>query len=169
MKKKIEDIFHKERKKLTSFIKLRVSNDEDTEDILQEVFYKAIVNANILESIENIIGWLYIVAKNKITDWYRKKIPNTISIYNIEENNSFEEIIEDTMTNIEDDYIKSIIYDEIIMAINKLPEEQKEVFIANEIEGTTFKELQAKTGLSINTLLAKKRYVVLNLKRLSIF
>lgn len=164
MNKRIEDTFKKEKNKLTNFIRSKIHLEEDVEDILQDVFYQVVVNANILESVDNLIGWIYTVAKNKIIDRYRKKKLSTVSLNNIENNFSFEEIIEDTLTDIEDDYIKSAVYEEMIEVINSLPAEQKEVFIANEIDGISFKELSEKTGISINTLLARKRYAVLTLK-----
>ena len=127
-------------------------------------FRDKLINSNILESIDNLIGWIYTVTKNKIIDFYRKKKTPTISINDNENNLSLEELIEDTVIDIEDDYMKSVVYDEIIEAINDLSIEQKEVFIANEIEGKSFKELSNETGVSINTLLSRKRYAVLNLK-----
>ena len=112
-----------------------------------------------------MIGWLYTVARNKIIDSYRKKKLKTVSINNNENNSSLEEIIEDTLTDVEDDYVKSLVYEEIIEAINELPEEQKNVFIANELEGESFKDMSEKSRVSINTLLARKRYAVQNLKK----
>lgn len=165
MKRIIEQTFKSEKSRLLKFIRSKIYIEEDVEDILQEVFYKAIINSNVLESIDNLIGWLYTVTKNKIIDFYRKKRTPTISINNDQNNFILEELIEDAVTDIEDDYIKSVIYDEIFEAINELTEEQKEVFIANEIEGKSFKELSKETGISINTLLARKRYAVLNLKK----
>ena len=106
---------------------------------------------------------LFIGSYSKIVDFYRKKKAPTVSINNSEKDYMLEELIEDTVIDIEDDYIKLLIYDEIIDAINDLPDEQKNVFIANEIEGKSFKELSKETGVSINTLLARKRYAVLQL------
>lgn len=165
MNKRIEDTFIKEKKKLTNFIRSKIHSEEDVEDILQDVFYQVVVNANILESIDNLIGWIYTVARNKIIDTYRKKKLSTVSMSNMENDFSFEEIIKDTLTDVEDDYIRSVVYDEIIEIIDSLPAEQKEVFMANEIDGISFKELSEKTGISINTLLARKRYAVLTLKK----
>lgn len=165
MKNRIEETFKKEKKKLTNFIRSKIHIEEDVEDILQDVFYQLVVNANILESVDNLIGWIYTVAKNKIIDRFRKKKLSTVSFNNYENNFSFEELIEDALTDIEEDYIKSAVYDEILEAIDELPAEQKEVFIANEIEGKSFKELSERKGISINTLLARKRYAVLTLKK----
>ena len=165
MEKVIEQTFKKEKGRLLKFIRSKIYIEEDVEDILQEVFYKAIINSNVLESIDNLIGWFYTVTKNKIIDFYRKKRAPTVSINNNENNLILEELIEDTVTDIEDDYIKSVVYDEIFEAINNLSIEQREVFIANEIEGKSFKELSKETGISINTLLARKRYAVINLKK----
>ena len=169
LEKRIEDTFRKEKKKLSNFIRSRISVEEDAEDILQEVFYQAVANANILETIDNLIAWLYTVAKNKIIDSYRKKKLPTVSINrSLNDNGSsmiLEEIVEDTFTDIEDDYTRSLVYDEIIEAINELAAEQKEIFVANEIEGVSFREYSEKSGVSINTLLARKRYAVINLKK----
>jgi RNA polymerase sigma factor (sigma-70 family) len=160
----IEQTFKNEKSRLIRFIRSKILLEEDVEDIFQEVFYKVVVNANVLDSVDNLIGWIYTVTKNKIIDFYRKKRNPTVSINNHEEDFSLEELIEDTVTDIEDDYIKSIIYDEIIEAINELPDDQKKVFVENEIEGKSFKELSKETGVPINTLLARKRYAVLKLK-----
>jgi RNA polymerase sigma factor (sigma-70 family) len=165
LEKLIEQTFKNEKSRLIQFIRSKILLEEDVEDIFQDVFYKVVVNANILESIDNLIGWIYTVTKNKIIDFYRTKKKPTVSINNNENNLILEELIEDTVIDIEDDFLKSVLYDEIIEAINDLPDEQKKVFIENEIEGKTFKELSKETGVSINTLLARKRYAVLNLKK----
>lgn len=164
MKDKLEKVYKAEHKKLGSYIRSRVNDPEEAEDLLQDVFYSVLSNFNVLGPIDNLMGYLYAIARNKITDWYRKKRLNTISLHNKESEHVVEEIIEDTCVNIEDDYIRAIIEDEIFKNIDNLPEEQKEVFIANEIEGISFKEMSKKMNISINTLLARKRYAVISLR-----
>ncbi len=164
LKNRLELAFINEHKKLGNYIKSRINSIEEAEDILQDVFYQALDNINSLQSVDNLAGYLYTIARNKITDWYRKKRLKTVSLHGGENENILEEIIEDVCINIEDDYIKSLVLDEVIRAIDDLPEEQKKVFTANEIDGVSFREMSEKTGISINTLLARKRYAVLNLK-----
>ena len=164
MKDKLEKVYKDERKKLVGYIRSRVSDPEEAEDLLQDVFYSVLSNFNVLGPIDNLMGYLYAIARNKITDWYRKKRLNTVSLNNKESDHVLEEIIEDISINIEDDYVRAIIEDEIFKNIDNLPKEQKEVFIANEIEGISFKEMSKKMNISINTLLARKRYAVINLR-----
>ena len=164
MKDKLEKVYKDEHKKLVGYIRSRVNDPEEAEDLLQDVFYSVLSNFNVLGPIDNLMGYLYAIARNKITDWYRKKRLNTVSLNNKESNHVLEEIIEDISINIEDDYVRAIIEDEIFKNIDNLPKEQKEVFIANEIEGISFKEMSKKMNISINTLLARKRYAVINLR-----
>ena len=164
MKDKLEKVYKDEHKKLVSYIRSRVYDPEEAEDLLQDVFYSVLSNFNVLGPIDNLMGYLYAIARNKITDLYRKKRLNTISLNDRESDHVLEEIIEDMSINIEDDYVRAIIEDKIFKSIDNLPEEQKEVFIANEIEGISFKEMSKKMNISINTLLSRKRYAVINLR-----
>jgi RNA polymerase sigma factor (sigma-70 family) len=166
--------FEKHHKGILNFIKARIGSREDAEDILQEVFESAVLYPNILAPMENFTGWLYTVAKNKVIDWYRKKRLNTVSM-NFRPpakpdaaQKTLDDIIHDADIDIEKDFVKDIVMDELIRAIETLPEEQRFVIVRQAIEGTTFKELSQKTGVPLNTLLARKRYAVKTLgKRLA--
>jgi len=155
MLKKIENIYKQEKNKLLSFIKSRTGNIEEAEDIFHDIFYKAILNMNSLESVDNLIGWFYTVAKNKIIDSYRKKNRSNISFDVIGEN----EFIED-LFNVSETLDNEMLIEKVMVLINKLPDKQKFVFIQTEIEGQSFKKLSKITGDSINTLISRKRYAI---------
>jgi RNA polymerase sigma factor (sigma-70 family) len=153
-------------KRLFAFIKQRVSGDEDAEDILQDVFYQF---AGSAENIEQAGSWLFTVARNKITDKYRKhKLPLADDVFGIteSEDESFDwrEMLLSTESNPETSYLRNLFWEELEFALNELPEEQKEVFIKNEIEGLAFKDISVQTGVSVATLISRKRYAVLHLR-----
>ena len=153
-------------RRLLGFIKQRVENDADAEDILQDVFYQFAGNT---EPIEQASGWLYKVARNKITDSYRKKkLPLADDIFsnsgdNEDEPNWKETILSETGTP-ETEYLRSLFWEELQVALDELPEEQRTVFIRNEIEGTAFKDISEETGVPVATLISRKRYAVLHLR-----
>ena len=169
---KIKDIFLEERKRLSSFIRNKVANSEDAEDILQETFYQLTETFSIMEPIEKVASWLYKVASNKIIDLYRKKKTESLeSISNtISKNYSDEMAIDDEELFLipyvmqEDNQTRSLIWTEIETALEELPAEQRDVFIMHEIEDKSFKEMAELTGESINTLISRKRYAVLYLR-----
>jgi len=153
-------------KRLFGFIKQRVASTEDAEDILQEVFYQFAGNA---EPIEQATGWLYRVARNKITDNYRKhKLPLADDILNgaetEDDNFDWKEMLLPTDSTPETEYLRNIFWEELQQALDELPAAQRDVFIQNEIEGIAFKELAAQTGESVATLISRKRYAVLHLR-----
>lgn len=157
-------------RRLLGFIRKRVTNEADAEDILQDVFYQFIGNT---QPIEQLTAWLFTVARNKITDKQRKKKPEALEdLYaNAEEEIAFDwtEIFFDDTDNPETAYLRNLFWEALDNALNELPAEQKEVFVMNEIEGIPFKEIAEKTGQSVNTLLSRKRYAVLHLRdRLSV-
>ena len=157
-------------RRLLGFIRKRVNNEADAEDILQDVFYQFIGNT---QPIEQVTAWLFTVARNKITDKQRKKKPEALEdLYaSAEDEVAFDwtEIFFDDTDNPETSYLRNLFWEALDTALNELPAEQKEVFVMNEIEGIPFKEIAEKTGQSVNTLLSRKRYAVLHLRdRLSV-
>jgi len=169
-KSNITRVINDYSRRLLGFIRKRVSNEADAEDILQDVFYQFIGNT---QPIEQLTAWLFTVARNKITDKHRKKKPEALEdLYATTEDDiafDWTEIFFDDTENPETAYLRSLFWEALDNALNELPAEQKEVFVMNEIEGIPFKEIAAKTGQAINTLLSRKRYAVLHLRdRLSV-
>jgi RNA polymerase sigma factor (sigma-70 family) len=162
---RLEQTYREEQKGLLEFIKSRISNIEDAEDILQEVFYQAARAMDVTEPIGNLVGWLYRAARNRIIDWYRKKRHKTVPLSGSGENASLEELLADSGINTEDDYIRCLAADALVESIEELPSLQREVFIMQEVEGRTFREIAELTDTSINTLIARKRYAVQFLRR----
>ena len=151
-------------KRLLGFIRQRVAVSEDAEDILQEVFYQFAGNT---EPIEQEGSWLFKVARNKITDSYRKqKLPLAEDIFSSVDAEDFDwqELIPVTGGDPETEYLRGLFWEELQFALEELPAEQREVFIQNEIDGIPFKELAASKGLPVATLISRKRYAVLHLR-----
>ena len=166
---RITEVVKRERSRLGNFIRRRVPDQGDAEDILQDVFY-ALVEANrLLMPIEHVTGWLFSVARNRITDLFRKKTPELFSdadAIDVEgELLSFEDMLPSPDAGPDALYERNVLLDELEDALDELPEEQREVFVAHEFEGRSFKEMSAETGVSVNTLLARKRYAVLHLRK----
>ena len=162
LKYRLEQTYKAERKNLLSYIKAKVGDIEDAEDLLQDVFYSSLLNLNALESMENLIGWLYTVAKNKIIDRYRKRKNQNISI---EDELSVKELIDESGIKTDDGCTRSLILDAIWNAIEELPVEQRNVIILQAIEGVSFREIASIEDVSINTLIARKRYAVKFLRK----
>ncbi len=167
----IDQAVRKERGRLLKFIKNRVANEEDAQDILQDVFYQLASNHGIVESIENMASWLYRVARNRIIDSYRKRKTSSIdttNAYNDEEDNTYFSQIAELSTENADNpdtvYERQLVWEVMFEALNELPEEQREVFVLHELENKSFNEISASTGISVNTLLSRKRYAVLHLR-----
>ncbi len=153
-------------RRLLGFIKQRVSGNEDAEDILQDVFYQF---AGSTEPIEQAGSWLFTVARNKITDKYRKhKLPLADDVFGTsqtdEESFDWKEMLLATDTNPETDYLRNLFWEELEMALSELPSEQRDVFVQNEIDGIPFKDIAIQTGVSVATLISRKRYAVLHLR-----
>jgi len=169
---KIKDIFLEERKRLAGFIRNKVANAEDAEDILQDTFYELSDSFSILEPIEKVASWLYKVASNKIIDLYRKKKTESLETINQSVFKDFnedgggddEELFLIPYVIQDDNYTRSLIWAEIENALEDLPAEQRDVFVMHELEDKSFKEMAALTGESINTLISRKRYAVLYLR-----
>jgi RNA polymerase sigma factor (sigma-70 family) len=166
--RQIAEIVAKERSRLRNFIRRRVPDQADVEDIVQDVFYKLVEANRLLMPIDHITGWLFSVARNRITDLFRKKKPEPFSDAIVEDEEGVLLRIEDLLPSPDAGpealYVRNALLDELELALDELPEEQREVFVAHEVEGRSFKELATETGLSVNTLLARKRYAVLHLR-----
>jgi RNA polymerase sigma factor (sigma-70 family) len=155
---RLTEIFRREQGRLRSFVRRRVADEGDAEDILQDVFYE-LVEANWLtRPVEQVSAWLFRVARNRIIDFFRKKRPVRL------EDEGIEDLLPSPDAGPEAAYVRSLLWEELEQALAELPEEQRAVFIAHEIDGRSFKELAQETGVSVNTLLSRKRYAVLHLR-----
>jgi RNA polymerase sigma factor (sigma-70 family) len=167
--REISEVMAEERPRLRNFIRRRVPDEEDVEDILQEIFYELTVARRLLMPIEYVTGWLFGVARNRITDLFRKKRSENFSdatgVNDEGELLAMEDLLSSADAGPEAAYFRGVLLDELELALDELPREQREVFLAHEVEGRSFKELAAETGVSVNTLLSRKRYAVLHLRR----
>ena len=165
---RISEVVTREQARLRNFIRRRVPDPRDAEEILQEVFYELVEANRLLMPIEHVTGWLFRVARNRITDLFRKKRPESFSGMAIEDEDGDLLRLEDLLPSPDDGpdgiYLRNLLLDELELAINELPPEQREVFVAHEIEGISFKQMAAETGVNVNTLLARKRYAVRRLR-----
>ncbi|HXJ85709.1 MAG TPA: sigma-70 family RNA polymerase sigma factor [Candidatus Binatia bacterium] len=165
---RISEVVKRERSRLLNFIRRRVPDPGDAEDVLQEVFYRLVEANRLLMPIEHVTGWLFHVARNRITDLFRKKQPENFSDIAIADEGGeelrFEDLLPSPDAGPEAAYVRKLVLEQLRLALAELPKEQREVFVAHEFEGRSFKELAAETGLSVNTLLARKRYAVLHLR-----
>jgi RNA polymerase sigma factor (sigma-70 family) len=165
---RISEIVAEQRARLRNFIRRRVPDPADAEDIVQEVFYELVEANRLLMPIEHVTGWLYRVARNRIIDLFRKKKPERFSDAAIENEDGeilqVEDLLPSPDAGPEALYMRSVLLDELELAIEALPDEQREVFIAHEIDGRSFKEMAADTGISMSTLLSRKRYAILHLR-----
>ena len=147
------------------FIRKRVNNEAEAEDILQDVFYQFVGNT---QPIEQLTAWLFTVARNKITDRQRKHKPELLEdVFGEDENEeavNWTELLFDNTDNPEKEYLRSLFWETLNNALNELPEEQRQVFVLNELEGIPFKDIAEQTGEPVNTLLSRKRYAVLHLR-----
>jgi RNA polymerase sigma factor (sigma-70 family) len=164
--RQISEIVAQERSRLRNFIRRRVPDPADAEDIVQEVFYELVEANRLLMPIEHVTGWLFRVARNRITDLFRKKKPESLSDAAVEGEGG--EVLEDLLPSPDAGpealYFRNVLLDELELALDELPEEQREVFVGHELEGRSFKEMAAETGVGVNTLLSRKRYAVLHLR-----
>lgn len=167
-----QNTFLKEKDKLLGFIRGRVSSLEEAEDILQDVFYQFIAGFNTIESLDRVTSWLYSVARNKIIDRYRRDSarPTRADFELVTGSDgdaplTLQEILPDFDNTPEATLLREAIWDEITDALAELPADQREIFILNEIEERGFREIAEETGVSINTLLSRKRYAILALRK----
>ena len=165
---RISDVVKREQSRLRNFIRRRVPDPRDAEDILQDVFYELVEANRLLMPIEHVTGWLFRVARNRITDLFRKKRPESFSDAAVEGEDGEVLQIEDLLTSPDAGpdtlYVRNVLLEELELALDELPEEQRDVFVAHELEGRSFKQMAAETGVSVNTLLSRKRYAVLHLR-----
>jgi len=164
---RISRAVEEERSRLGRFIQRRVPDPSDAEDILQEVFSELVEATRLLMPIEHLSGWLFQVARNRITDLFRKKKPELLGDLgraNEEGTPDLEELLPSPEDGPEALYARKVILEELEWAIGELPEEQRQVFVLHELEGLSFKEIARKTGVGINTLLSRKRYAVRRLR-----
>jgi len=165
---RISDVVKREQSRLRNFIRRRVPDPRDAEDILQDVFYELVEANRLLMPIEHVTGWLFRVARNRITDLFRKKTPESFSDSAVADEEGevleIEDLLPSPDAGPEAAFFRSVLLDELELAVDELPEEQRKVFVAHELEGRSFKEMAAETGVGVNTLLSRKRYAVLHLR-----
>ena len=158
----------REQSRLRNFIRRRVPDPRDAEDILQDVFYELVEANRLLMPIEHVTGWLFRVARNRITDLFRKKRPESFSDTAVADEDDellhLEDLLPSPDAGPEALYARGVLLDELELGLDELPEAQREVFVAHELDGRSFKEMAAETGVSVNTLLSRKRYAVLHLR-----
>jgi len=172
--RQISEIVAEERSRLRNFIRRRVPDPADAEDILQDVFYKLVEANRLLMPIDHVTGWLFRVARNRITDLFRKRREVTFGDAARNDSGDFgdeeaellgiEDLFPSPDAGPEALYVRSVLLDELELALDELPDEQREVFVAHELERRSFKELSAESGVNMNTLLSRKRYAVLHLR-----
>jgi RNA polymerase sigma factor (sigma-70 family) len=166
--RQITEVVAEQRSRLRNFIRRRVPDPSDAEDIVQEVFYKLVEANRLLMPIEHVTGWLFSVARNRITDLFRKKSPEAFSDAAVVDEDGdllrIEDMLPSPAAGPEALYFRNVLLEELEFALAELPDEQREVFVAHELEGRSFKELSAESGVGVNTLLSRKRYAVLHLR-----
>ena len=165
---RISEVVEREESRLRRFIRRRVPDPRDAEDILQDVFYKLVEANRLLMPIDHVTGWLFRVARNRITDLFREKKPESIGgafvVDEDEEPLGLEDLLPSPDAGPEALMARSLMLEELALAIDELPDEQRAVFVAHELEGRKFREMAAETGTNLNTLLARKRYAVRHLR-----
>jgi len=158
-----------EQAKLKNFIRRRVSDESDAEDILQDVFYELVEAYRMMKPIERLSAWLYRVARNRITDLFRKRRPEAAANDPVRMSEDgewllLEDLLPSSSAGPEAAYARAVLVEELDAALDELPEEQRQAFVAHEIEGQSFKELAQKTGLTVNTLVLRKHYAIVHLR-----
>ena len=165
---RISEAIDRDKTRLRNFIRRRVADPSDAEDILQEVFYELVETYRLMKPIEQVGAWLFRVARNRITDLFRKRKPEASTNDPVaEEEGEFltlEDLLPSRDAGPEAAYARTVLLAELEDALEELPDEQREVFLAHEVEGRSFKDLTAETGLSVNTLLSRKHYAVIHLR-----
>jgi RNA polymerase sigma factor (sigma-70 family) len=166
---RISEVIQRERLRLLHFIRKRVDDDGDAEDILQDVFYELTEAYRLMKPIEQVGAWLYRVARNRIIDRFRKTRPEAGGDVPLnageEDSRQLEDLLPSPDAGPEALYARSVLLEELDAALEELPEEQRAVFVAHELEGRSFKQLAEDSGVSVNTLLSRKHYAVLHLRR----
>ena len=155
--RRISEVVKREQSRLRNFIRRSVPDPRDAEDVLQDVFAELVEANRLLMPIEHVTGWLFRVARNRITDLFRAKQPESLA-------DNVEDLLPSPDAGPEALYARNVLLDELELAVDELPAEQREVFVAHELEGRSFKEMAAETGVSVNTLLSRKRHAVRHLR-----
>ena len=168
--RRLSDVITREQARLRQFIRARVRSDSDAEDIFQEVFYEFVDAYRLAKPLEQVGAWLFRVARNRITDLFRRTNSASSEASGSrrsqgEDARNWEDLLPSPDAGPDALYARKLLLEELSAAVDELPKEQREVFIANELEGRTFKSLSEETGVSVNTLLSRKRYAVLHLRR----
>jgi RNA polymerase sigma factor (sigma-70 family) len=164
--RRITETVEREQSRLRRFIRRRVADEGDVEDILQDVFYELVEAYRLMQPVEQVSAWLFRVARNRITDLFRKRQPVAVASASgaDEEGPRWEDLLPSPDAGPEAEYARAILLEELEAALAELPAEQRDVFLAHEFEGRSFKELAAATGVGVNTLLARKHYAVMHLR-----
>ena len=167
---RIADTFTREQKRLRRFIRKHVTDDRDVEDILQDVFYELVEAYRLVKPVEFVTAWLFRVARNRMTDLFRRRRPEISTDEPLPSSDDEEPVsVGDLLPSIdagpEAAYARSVLLEELTAGFDELPEEQRDVFIAHELEGRSFKEIAADSGVKVNTLISRKHYAVLHLRR----
>ena len=158
---RLKDLIQTEHEKLLGYVRSKIDSLEESEDLLQDVYLHLLGHVNVLDSIDNLTGWLYTMTRNKVIDWYRKRKLKTVSIEEpIGDGLRFEDVLTGELPESMDEDEREAVYQLILVSIDNLPEKQRFVFIEQVIEGRTFRELAEETGESINTLIARKQYAI---------
>jgi RNA polymerase sigma factor (sigma-70 family) len=167
--REISEVIAEERPRLRNFIRKRLPNEADVEDLLQDVFCELVEARRVLMPVDYVTGWLFRVARNRITDLFRKKRPETFADAELVDKEGellgIEDLLPSPNAGPEALYIRHALLEALETALGELPAEQREVFVAHELEGRSFKELSEASGVNVNTLLSRKRYAVLALRR----
>lgn len=164
----ISEVVKREQSRLRNFIRRRVADPRDVEDILQDVFYRLVEANRLLMPIDHVTGWLFRVARNRIIDLFREKKAESFNDVTADEDGelpALDDLLPSPDAGPDAVYARRALLAELELAIHELPAEQREVFVAHELEGRSFKQMAAETGVKVNTLLARKRYAVLHLRR----
>jgi RNA polymerase sigma factor (sigma-70 family) len=166
--RRIADVVRRERSRLLGFVRRRVGDPRDVEDLVQDVFYELVEANRMLMPIEDVTAWLFRVARNRITDLFRRKRSVSLDEAAVSDEGGERLVLEDLLPSPEAGpdalYARQVLLEELQLAIDELPEEQRAVFVAHELEGRSFKDMAAETGVGVNTLLSRKRYAVLHLR-----
>src|SRR5215471_398482 len=165
----ISETVEREQTRLRNFIRRRVADQHDAEDILQEVFYEFVEAYRLMKPIEQVTGWLYRVARNRIIDLFHSRKSRSLSDPVTVADDGTEVLLQDLLPSPDlgpdAAYARTVLLEELDEALDELPDQQREVFIAHEVEGRSFKDLSAETGVSVNTLIARKHRAVLHLRQ----
>jgi RNA polymerase sigma factor (sigma-70 family) len=166
--RRLEKVVEREGSRLRRFIARRVADPRDAEDILQDVFYELAEANRLLMPIDHVTGWLFRVARNRIVDFFRKKRPERLPGAGVAgadgDSPGFEDLLPSPEPGPESLHLRSVILEALEEALDELPDEQREVFVAHELEGRTFMAMAEESGVNVNTLLSRKRYAVLHLR-----